>query len=384
MSTGFRFRRSVTLMAAATIAAPLAVLAAHPALAAGTAPTITVTFDDSQIALNGVTAINFEVADVDVSTTNAAFSLTLPSGLVVSTPNGQAGTCAAGTVISAIAGSSAISMSGADLDAETACDFSINVTGTTDGFKTVTTSAPTADGDPAGVAASASITVGSRGCRSYTGESYIGAVVLNADGTPIGCGLSDTAEGAPADLTPAGWPTTDVDFTAMIDDENGGSGATYSSRLGYACDDCSVGADGVDAGGAGLPLGFPINFFGTTYNDVFVNSNGSVSFGAGSDNYNDTLNNVLDGSPGVVVYGVDLYNGDLADGASMWGSGRQPDFFYWGRTTYQGHSAFVATWMNMRGCCDDNPAHRRRQRQHHPQLRRHRRPPTGLRLRRRR
>jgi putative cell wall-binding protein len=142
----------------------------------------------------------------------------------------------------------------------------------------------------------------------------------------------------------------------MVANENTGepSAVTYSSRLGYACDDCSVGADGVDAGGLGLPIGFPVNFYGTTYNNVFVNSNGSISFGGGSDNYDEPLNDVLDGRPGVVAYAIDLYNGDLAYSDSAWGTGRQPDFFYWGRTTFDGHDAFAATWMSMRGCCSDD------------------------------
>jgi hypothetical protein len=182
-----------------------------------------------------------------------------------------------------------------------------------------------------------------RGCVSYTAKSYVGAMILNADGTPVGCGTTSD-KGAPTDLFPTNWATTwDEDFGT-----NSGNGATYTQRLGFACDDCWIGAGGEDSS-RGLPIGFPINFYGTTYTTVYVNSNGSISFGHGSDNYNDPLNEILDGAAGVVAFGIDLDNRALTASDSDWESNRHIDFFYWGRTTYNGHAAFVATWMNMNG-----------------------------------
>jgi hypothetical protein len=182
--------------------------------------------------------------------------------------------------------------------------------------------------------------VPSRECRSYTGESYVGAVVLNADGTPIGCGMTD-AEGAPADLVPSTWPT---EFDMQFDVSPG----YYTTRLGWACDDCWMGAAGENSTpGNGFPIGFPIDFFGTTYTEVFVNSNGSIAFDAGSASYNEPLDQILDGNPGVVAYGLDIMNSEITQPGSSWGTGRHGDFFYWGRTTIDGHQAFVATWMNI-------------------------------------
>jgi hypothetical protein len=196
---------------------------------------------------------------------------------------------------------------------------------------------------------SGTVAVANRGCQSYTGASYIGSVVLNPDGTPIGCGLTPD-KGAPADLIPSNWAATFA----------GSFGPTktvpYTERLGWACDDCWVGADGVDehgGGHVGLPIGFPIDFYGTEYSTVFVESNGSISFGSGSDDYNDPLDVVLDGAAGVVAYGIDLYDEDIMSSGSTWGSTRHGDFFYWGRTTYNGHEAFVATWMNVGSCCNN-------------------------------
>ena len=36
-----------------------------------------------------------------------------------------------------------------------------------------------------------------------------------------------------------------------------------------------------DDGYMALSLGFDVTFFGTTYNSLFINNNGNVSFGAG-------------------------------------------------------------------------------------------------------
>ena len=100
-------------------------------------------------------------------------------------------------------------------------------------------------------------------------------------------------------------------------------------------------------GDTGLPIGFPINFYGTEYSTVYVNSNGSLAFGAGSDAYDYPLDEILNGAAGVVAYGLDLDNREIDDADSAWGSGRHGDFFYWGRTSFGGHDAFVATWMNI-------------------------------------
>ena len=82
----------------------------------------------------------------------------LPAGLVVSTPNGLAGGCGGGT-ITAAAGSSSISLTGASLAESAFCTFAVNVTGTSAGVKNNVTSTITSAGGGVGNAASASITV---------------------------------------------------------------------------------------------------------------------------------------------------------------------------------------------------------------------------------
>jgi hypothetical protein len=229
---------------------------------------------------------------------------------------------------------------GLELDPDTGA---ITGTPTADGAFDFTVTAANGVDPAADVEFAGDVYAAPRGCASYTGKSYVGALVLNSDGTPVGCG-TDAAHGAATDLTPAGWANA---WNSTYGTDTGNE-VTYTQRLGWACDDCWVGAHGYDSS-AGLPIGFPINFYGTTYTTVFVNSNGSIAFGHGSDEYDTPLNEILDGAAGVVAFGVDLDNRVLRDADSSWGSDRHADFFYWGRTTYNGHAAFVATWMNMNG-----------------------------------
>ena len=180
---------------------------------------------------------------------------------------------------------------------------------------------------------------GLRGCQDYSNASFASNILLNTDGTPIGCDY----ESQPADLRPVGW---DASFSSEFGAGSNNT-AKYQTRLGYACDDCWVGGTGVYANQTGIPIGFDINFFGTTYSQIFINSNGSVTFDKGSSNYNQPLKDVLNGAVGLAPFAVDIDNRDLKSDLKPWGATRHADFFYWGRTTYQGKQAFVVTWMNM-------------------------------------
>jgi uncharacterized repeat protein (TIGR02543 family) len=181
-----------------------------------------------------------------------------------------------------------------------------------------------------------------RGCEDYSNALFASNILLNPDGTPIGCDYDNQA----ADLRPQGWEAT----FGQSYGAGSGSLAKYQTRLGWACDDCTIGASSnpYEPNALGIPIGFDINFFGTTYSELVVNSNGSVSFGKGSWYYNQPLNSVLNGAPGIAPYAVDLDNRDVTDLNQSWGAGssRHADFFYWGRTTYEGKQAFVVTWMN--------------------------------------
>lgn len=99
-------------------------------------PVITKNFGATTILTNGTTSLSFIITNPNVTTnlTGVAFTDSLPGGLVVATSPNQTGSCDAGT-ITAAAGSSIVSLSGASLAPEASCTFSVNVTGMTIGAK---------------------------------------------------------------------------------------------------------------------------------------------------------------------------------------------------------------------------------------------------------
>lgn len=133
---------------------------ATASLVAVAPPVIAKAFSASPILTGSSTALSFSIANPNQSTTLSGIGFTdnLPAGLVVATPNGLSGTCGGGT-ITATAGSSSISLSGASLAGGVACTFSVNVVGTTAGtHNNVTTSVTSTEG-VAGNVASATLVV---------------------------------------------------------------------------------------------------------------------------------------------------------------------------------------------------------------------------------
>jgi uncharacterized repeat protein (TIGR01451 family) len=108
----------------------------------------------ASIPLNGTTSLSFTLQNNETSTTltGIGFSDTLPGGLVISSPNGQTGTCGGGT-ITATAGANVISLSGASLAVSTSCTFSVNVTGTAAGAQNnITSNVTSTEGGTGGTA----------------------------------------------------------------------------------------------------------------------------------------------------------------------------------------------------------------------------------------
>jgi streptogramin lyase len=98
--------------------------------AASAPPTIRKSFGAATIALNGSTSLSFTISNPNASTalTGVGFTDTLPSGLVVSTPNGVTGGCDGGAIV-AVAGWGRVSLAGATLAESSSCTLSVNVTG---------------------------------------------------------------------------------------------------------------------------------------------------------------------------------------------------------------------------------------------------------------
>jgi LPXTG-site transpeptidase (sortase) family protein len=122
-------------------------------------PSINKSFGAASIPLNGSTPLSFTVTNSNAGTvlTGVAFIDTLPTGLVVATPNGLTGSCGGGT-ITATAGSSSISLTGATIAAGGSCTFSVDVMGSTAGTKNNAVTVSSTNGGT-GNTANASITV---------------------------------------------------------------------------------------------------------------------------------------------------------------------------------------------------------------------------------
>lgn len=128
--------------------------------------TITKFFGAGSIPLGGSTTLQFQINNVNEggpTQTGVHFTDNLPAGLVVATPNGLTSPACGGGTITATAGSSSISLTGATLvDPATVgisgCQFSVNVRGTSPGVKYNTTTPISSDTVTNG-SASANITV---------------------------------------------------------------------------------------------------------------------------------------------------------------------------------------------------------------------------------
>lgn len=81
-----------------------------------------------------------------------------------------------------------------------------------------------------------------------------------------------TLPNSPGVYTPGGYYTSDLGSVMVT--TGGGNASNVSSPSGRN-----------DDGYMSLNLGFNVTFFGTTYNSLFVNNNGNVSFGAGISAY---------------------------------------------------------------------------------------------------
>jgi hypothetical protein len=98
-------------------------------------PSFTKSFSLNPIAVNGTSMLTFTITNNSAmfSLNGTGFTDTLPTGVVVATPNGLGTTCS-GTP-SATAGGGTVSLSGATLTSGTSCTLTVNVTGTTAGAK---------------------------------------------------------------------------------------------------------------------------------------------------------------------------------------------------------------------------------------------------------
>jgi hypothetical protein len=122
------------------------------------APTISKAFTPSTIATHSASTLSFTLTNPnpDIALSGAGFTDSLPAGVIVSTPNALTGSCGGGT-ITATAGGSSVSLTGATLDPGASCTFSIGVTSSDVGNYVNTTGPVTANESFTGSTATASL-----------------------------------------------------------------------------------------------------------------------------------------------------------------------------------------------------------------------------------
>ncbi len=175
-------------------------------------PSIAKAFGAASIALNASTSLTFTITNPAANTvglTGVAFTDTLPAGMVVATPNGAANTC--GGVVTAVAGSGSVSISGVSIAVNSACTLAINVTGTTSGSLTNTSGAVSSTNGGTGNTASANLAVVTPATVTKTfgaasvalgGSTSLTFVVGNPDASTAQTGVAFT-DSLPAGLVVA-------------------------------------------------------------------------------------------------------------------------------------------------------------------------------------
>ena len=122
-------------------------------------PSIAKAFDPASVQIDGTSMLTFTISNPNGGTalTGVAFTDTLPSGLVVSTPNGLTDSC--GGTANAAAGGATISLTGTSVGASATCTVVVNVTGNSAGTFTNTSGAVSSANGGTGNTATGVLTV---------------------------------------------------------------------------------------------------------------------------------------------------------------------------------------------------------------------------------
>ncbi len=122
-------------------------------------PSIATAFSPTSVPLNGASTLTFTLTNPNTGTALAgvAFTDTLPTGLVVSAPNGLTDTC--GGTASASTGGATISLTAGSVAASATCAVAVSVTGSSVGTFTNTTGAVSSANGGTGNTATAVLTV---------------------------------------------------------------------------------------------------------------------------------------------------------------------------------------------------------------------------------
>jgi uncharacterized repeat protein (TIGR01451 family) len=143
-------------------------------------PVLSKVFSNAAIQLGSSSRLTFTISNPGTTTTltGITFTDTLPAGLAITAPNGLLNGCA-GAIVTAVAGTNFIQVSGVSLTPGASCVISLNVTGVAVGVKNNVTSGIGSDQTGNGAAASATIAVGDIFQISYVANLTAGDSSVN-------------------------------------------------------------------------------------------------------------------------------------------------------------------------------------------------------------
>jgi uncharacterized repeat protein (TIGR01451 family) len=125
-----------------------------------TAPTIASAFTPGLIATGFTSILSFTITNpTNKSLSGIAFTDTLPAGVAVDNPSGASAKCGTNAKLTAVAGSSTISLTGGNLAPGASCTVSANVTSTTPGARQNSTGAVSSTEGGSGAADTKTLTV---------------------------------------------------------------------------------------------------------------------------------------------------------------------------------------------------------------------------------
>jgi hypothetical protein len=123
---------------------------------------------------------------------------------------------------------------------------------------------------------------------------------------------------------------------ALIGLSIGASSSALAGAIVSGFNTTAIPANDDDATGA-IALGFNANFFGTTYGSTFVSNNGYVTFNDGQSTFTPTgLGAGYSGQPIIAAFFADVDTTGSGSGLTTYGAG-----------TFDGFSAFGATWLDV-------------------------------------
>ncbi|HEU4414231.1 MAG TPA: hypothetical protein VFT65_05560, partial [Candidatus Angelobacter sp.] len=233
-------------------------------------PSIAKVFNPSSIALNATTSLTFTITNPAANTTSengVAFTDTLPTGLVVSTPNGLANTC--GGTATAVAGSTSISLTGGSIAINSNCTLVVNVTGAAAGQYTNTTGNVTSTNGGTGNTATANLTVGTP--PTITKAFGASSILLNASTS-----LSFNISNPNASLAITGVAFTDaLPAGLVVSTPNGLTGSCGAGTIAATAGSSTVSLTGGNLAASGS-CSFSVNVTGVAVG-VDSNTTGPVS-----------------------------------------------------------------------------------------------------------